>query len=113
MRKKRVCDLAELESIRQMLILRAGIDVKVKGRDAELVFARKVFTKIARNKKYRFKEIGAFMGKDHATVIHYKNDIDAIMSYDNKWRDEYYRLIGRGIKRLDADYFYLSIGAIN
>jgi len=53
------------------------VNVKEKCRQRDIVNARIIFSKIAREHFYKFTEIGRFLGVNHATIIHY------IKSFDN------------------------------
>jgi len=112
LKRKKVIDLQQLESIRDMIYSKTLEDVKEKGNRAELVFARKVFTKIAKDKKYTYADIARFLNRSYAGVQAYDDDMSNILSYNNEFRDEYFRIVGTKIKKSDPDYFYLLIGTV-
>lgn len=62
-----------------------GFPLKKAGRRQDLIYARKVYVKIARDRNHTFQSIGDVLEMDHSTILyHYntfnvvqKNDIDA------------------------------------
>ena len=62
------------------------IDIKSKSRKREIVYARFIFYNKLRNSKeryYSFQDIGDFLGKDHATIIHGLKQYDILNEYDD------------------------------
>ena len=62
------------------------IDIKSKSRKREIVYARFIFYNKLRNSKeryYSFQNIGDFLGKDHATIIHGLKQYDILKEYDD------------------------------
>ena len=55
------------------------VDITDKTRKRPVVIARKAFSFILRESNLSLAGIGGYMGKDHATVIHYLRDIDFII----------------------------------
>lgn len=52
-----------------------GFDISVKSRKREIVEARMMYAKLMkRYSKHSLSAIGAPLGKDHATIIHYNNN---------------------------------------
>lgn len=72
--------------LRERVLYYTGIDVLDKKRARENVNARVIFCKIAREYfYYTYKNIGEFLGKDHATVIHSVNGFNVIKMYEHKF----------------------------
>ena len=65
------------------------VDLTLNNRKRETVDARKVYSKILRDKGYGYKFIGETINKDHATIIHYIKNIEHLLSYDSILRDKY------------------------
>ena len=62
------------------------IDIKSKSRKRDIVYARFIFYNKLRNSKdryYSFQNIGDFLGKDHATIIHGLKQYDILKEYDD------------------------------
>jgi hypothetical protein len=55
----------------------------------ENVDARRVYSYIMRQRGYNYSRIGKFIGKDHATIIHYNRDIDFILKGDKLLKEKY------------------------
>lgn len=79
----------KLEAIK--IIVEGELDISIFGnsRKRNLVDARIIYAKIAREYNYSFKSIGVNIGKDHATIIHYMKNFDWLFSSDTKFRDTY------------------------
>jgi hypothetical protein len=69
-----------------------------KSREREHIIARMAFTKILIDKEYTLLSIGTFMDKDHATVIHYRNEFDELCKSDPRLRITY----DDSLERFDA-----------
>lgn len=65
------------------------VDLTLNNRKRETVDARKVYSKILRDKGHGYKFIGETINKDHATIIHYIKNIDHLLSYDQALIDKY------------------------
>ncbi len=66
-----------------------GVDITETNRQRRYVNARMVFSKIARQHFYVFHDIGRFLGRDHATIIHYMRVFDSYCLTDKNLRDNY------------------------
>lgn len=65
------------------------VDIDVKCRNREVVDARKIYSKILRDKGYSYERIGSSIGKDHATIIHYVRNIEHLLAYDQLLKEKY------------------------
>ena len=79
----------ELDAIR--IIVEGELDISIYGncRKRNLVDARIIYAKIAREYNYSFKSIGRAIGKDHATIIHYIKNFNWLFSSDTEFRERY------------------------
>lgn len=66
-----------------------SVDIYEKSRQRDIVDARHIYSKILREKGYGYEAIGGSIGKNHATIVHYINNIDSILTYDKPLRDKY------------------------
>jgi len=66
------------------------IDISENSRKRIVVDARKIYSKILREKGFSYEIIGASINRDHATVIHYIKTIDSILEYDKFLRKMYF-----------------------
>lgn len=60
-----------------------NIDIKKKTRKREYVYGRFIFYKLAKefNASCSFTQIGKFLGKNHATVLHGTKELNNIIKY--------------------------------
>jgi len=69
-----------------------GVDITESTRKRPVVDGRSIFYKIYRDMEgWSFSDIGAMLGKDHATVIHGINAIESIMLHDKRIKSMYER----------------------
>lgn len=103
-----------LEKIQLRVIKVTGVDVvKEKRRFQEIVYAKKIFCTVARQKKATFHQIGDFMSCNHATVINHTKDFDYLCKFDENVRANYLRVMGMPVDgKLERDMFDLTIGMI-
>lgn len=52
-----------------------------------------MFTKVLLSIGYGYTEIGRFLDKNHATIIHYNNQIDTLIQHDQQLRMKYEEVI--------------------
>lgn len=72
----------EMQSLSSIVNKLLDVDIHSKRRHRNLVDARMIFSKIMYDRGYELTSIGRFLGKTHATVIHYIKMSDHIfMSY--------------------------------
>ncbi len=77
-----------LYSLRGLIYSVFKVDVKRQTSKREVVDARRAFAYIARTDlKYCLRQIGEFLGKDHATVLHYKKTHLELYQTNRVYRD--------------------------
>lgn len=70
-----------------------SVNILKNSRERELVENRIIFAKIVRdNFKISLPIIGAFLNKNHATIIHYLKQHDALLEYDKFYRLKYEKI---------------------
>ena len=79
-------DIDELKKIVNDVFL---VDIELKDSRRVVVDARKVYSKILRDRGYSYELIGSTIKKDHATIIHYVKNIEYLLSYDQILREKY------------------------
>lgn len=79
-------DIDELKTIVNNVFL---VDIELKDSKRAVVDARKVYSKILRDRGYSYELIGNTIKKDHATIIHYVKSIEYLLSYDQILREKY------------------------
>lgn len=79
----------ELDAIK--IIVEGELDINIFGdsRKRNLVDARIIYAKIARENNHSYKSIGKHIGKDHATIIHYMKNFDWLFSSNTEFRETY------------------------
>lgn len=80
-------EMNELKAIVEELF---NVNIIKELRERETVEARMIFSKILRDRGYKFKAISTFLKKDHTTVIHYVTRIDVFMKHDPKLMERYF-----------------------
>lgn len=77
-----------LEIIKEATEVVTNCDITIKTRKREHVQARNLFSHFAREAGYTLEKIGAFLNKDHATIIHalksFQNDIDTDVHFQKQ-----------------------------
>ena len=102
--------MEQLEKIVSKIKDVTGIDIRDKSRKQEIVFAKKIYCHIARQKGYIFKTIGDHVGINHATVIWHCNDAENLFSQDKMFYNNYLRVQGKPTEvKCSRDYFDLAI----
>lgn len=79
-------EFIELKSIVDSVF---GEDITIKRRTRNLIDARRIFSKILHDRGYTFSSIGLFLKKDHATIIHYLNDVDFLLKQEQNLLKKY------------------------
>ncbi len=79
----------EKESLKEIVSGVFGVDISLKNRQRNSVDARRVFSKILRERGYTYESIGDSLDRDHATIINYMVSVDTILAYDKSLRDRY------------------------
>lgn len=79
----------EITQLKEIVSNVFAVDFSGSSRNRELVDARRVFSKVLRDRGYTFEYIAKSIGRNHATVIHYMKSIESIIAYDKGIRDKY------------------------
>jgi hypothetical protein len=83
-----------------------GFDLLTKNRKREVVDSRIVYSKILREYKYSFNEIGSLLAKDHTTIMHYCNVFDSSINFLPDLKKKYLsckKMFGR---EMPIEYLY-------
>ena len=79
----------EVEQLKYIIKSVFFVDINHETRKRDFVDARRVYSKILRERGYSFADIGKTINKNHATIIHYLRDIDHIFVHDKPFFDKY------------------------
>lgn len=79
----------EKETLKEIVSGVFNVDISLKNRQRNSVDARRIYSKILRERGYTFESIGDSLNRDHATVINYMVSVDTILTYDKGLRDKY------------------------
>lgn len=80
------------------------LDLMMDCRFGNLVLARKVYYKIAKERGFKEREIGNHIGIDRTTVIYHLHKYDDEIGYDTKLLDAYTRCRTEHLKKYDTMY---------
>mgnify|MGYP005993807127 CR=1 FL=1 len=81
-----------LERIYNNVVNITGVEIKNKSRKRDIVYAKKIYCNLAREKGYTFKAIGEFIGLNHATVVWHNNDTPYLLKQDKEFMDNYLKV---------------------
>lgn len=79
----------EITQLKEIVSNVFAVDFSGSSRNRDLVDARRVFSKVLRDRGYTFEYIAKAIDRNHATVIHYMKSIESIIAYDKSIRDKY------------------------
>jgi hypothetical protein len=89
---------AEMNELKTIVEELFNVSIIKELRTRETVEARMIFSKILRDRGYKFKAISVFLKKDHTTVVHYMSRIDIFMKHDRNLMDKYFLAKGMFMK---------------
>jgi len=72
----------ELIRLKQLVEEYYGFSIMKKSRSRQIVYAKKVFSRLGRDFGYPYQAIGDAIGHNHATIIHHEKSFHAILDYD-------------------------------
>ena len=102
--------MEQLEKIVSKIKDVTGIDIRTKKRQREIVYAKKMYCYIARQRGYGFQKIADQIGINHATVIWHCNDTEYLLKQDKQFMNDYLRVQGKPTEgKCSRDYFDLAI----
>jgi hypothetical protein len=79
----------EKDTLKEIVSGVFNVDISLKDRRRNSVDARRIYSKVLRERGYTFESIGDSLDRDHATIIHYISSVDTILAYDKGLRDKY------------------------
>jgi hypothetical protein len=79
----------EKESLKEIVSGVFNVEISLKDRKRNSVDARRIYSKILRERGYTFESIGNALDRNHASVVNYMLSVDTILSYDKGLRDKY------------------------
>lgn len=102
--------MLELEKIYNKVKEVTGIDIKTRNRKRQVIYAKKIYCAIARQKGHTFQSIGDYIGADHATVLWHCQDTPYLLKQDEQFMNNYLRVQGKPTEgKCERDYFDLSV----
>jgi hypothetical protein len=84
----------KLETIKEAVNKKFGLDIALDTRQRNYAYAKKVFSKLAYESGATFKEVGNVIKKSHCNILHHVNSIDVITLEDKRKHDEIIRELG-------------------
>ena len=86
------------------------VDIRIKGRERDVIYAKKMYFHIAYCRGYSLHSISRTLNMSHATVIHHKNDTEWLLENDEHFKANYLRCQGKPVEgKCTRDYFDLMI----
>jgi hypothetical protein len=103
-----------LEKIHKRVLEVTGVDVKKeKRRFQEIIYAKKIFCVVARQKRATYHQISDFLGNNHATCINHSKDFEYLCKTDDELKRNYLRVLGMPQEgKLTRDFFDLTLGML-
>lgn len=98
----------EVEQLKYIIKSVFFVDINRETRKRDFVDARRVYSKILRERGYSFADIGRTIKKNHATIIHYLRDIDHIFVHDKSFFEKYSKCREAVFNSLDDNSEYES-----
>jgi hypothetical protein len=77
---------SDFSSFRNLILNHLGVDVFSKIRKREIVEGRFIYSKLLYEAGYTFKSIGRALGKDHSTVIYYRQQFEDLYITEKEFR---------------------------
>jgi len=81
----------KLETIKEAVNKKFGLDISLDTRQRNYAYAKKVFSKLAYESGATFKEVGNVIKKSHCNILHHVNSIDVITLEDKRKHDQIIR----------------------
>ncbi len=102
--------MEELKKIINKVQEVTGVDIRTRSRKQNIVYAKKIYFHIARQKGYTFQEIGKEIKADHATVIWHCQDTPHLLKQDERFMNNYLRVQGKPVDgKVSREFFDLAI----
>lgn len=79
----------DMLTLREIIIDILNVDVVKRGRNRDVVDARRIYAKILKDMGYSLTEIGLSLGREHTIIIHYIETAKAFMNIDYQWSNKY------------------------
>lgn len=87
-----------------------GVDIRIKGRERDVVYAKKMYFHIAYQRGNSLHKIARTLNMNHASVLHHKNDTEWLLANDVNFKNKYLRCQGKPVEgKCSRDYFDLMI----
>ena len=84
----------KIETIKEAVDKKFNLDIALKTRQRNYIYAKKVFSKLAYESGATFREVGDIIKKSHCNILHHVNSINVIGVEDKKKHDEIIRELG-------------------
>lgn len=80
----------QMDLLRIIILQATGVDIKDQSRKRGIVDVKRIFSTMARRKaKHTLEEIGDYLGRDHATIIHHIKTCDDLKQTDKEFNQKY------------------------
>jgi len=79
----------EIIKLKEIINETFSVDVCNISRKREIIDAKKIYSKILRDRGYSYETIGQSINKNHATILHYMSSIDFTLTYDKVMTNKY------------------------
>mgnify|MGYP003144863011 CR=1 FL=1 len=83
----------EVGKLIDIIKVELNIDVLSKTRTKPYPDARRILVKILMDRGWRITDLALMLKKNHATIIHYRKDMDFYLSYDSDLKRMYDKII--------------------
>ena len=84
----------KIETIKEAVDRKFNLDIALKTRQRNYIYAKKVFSKLAYESGATFREVGDIIKKSHCNILHHVNSVNVISIDDKKKHDEIIKELG-------------------
>jgi len=84
----------KIETIKEAVDKKFNLDIALKTRQRNYIYAKKVFSKLAYESGATFREVGDIIKKSHCNILHHVNSVNVISIDDKKKHDEIIKELG-------------------
>ena len=103
--------MSKLKELKERVEFVTQVSIDTKARQRAIVYAKKLFCYIARERGHTFDAIGKAINHHHATIIFHNQDTEWLLKNDKDFYNKYLRIVGKPESGVNSrDMFDLYVG---